>query len=37
MRAGQTVEVRDRDKVIASIVPAKQRRRRPIKFPDFAA
>jgi antitoxin (DNA-binding transcriptional repressor) of toxin-antitoxin stability system len=37
LRAGQTVELRDRDRVIARIVPAKQRRRRPIKFPDFAA
>ncbi len=37
LRAGQTVELRDRDRVIARIVPAKQRRQRPIKFPDFAA
>jgi antitoxin (DNA-binding transcriptional repressor) of toxin-antitoxin stability system len=35
LRAGKTVELRDRDRVIARIVPA-QRRRRPIKFPDFA-
>jgi len=37
LRAGKTVELRDRDTVIARIVPAKQRRRGPIKFPDFAA
>ncbi len=36
LRAGKTVELRDRDRVIARIVPAKQRRRRAIKFPDFA-
>jgi antitoxin (DNA-binding transcriptional repressor) of toxin-antitoxin stability system len=37
LRAGKTVELRDRDKVIARIVPAKQKRRHAIKFPDFAA
>lgn len=37
LRAGKTVELRDRNKVIARIVPAEQRSERPISYPDFAA
>lgn len=36
LRAGQTVELRDRDRVIARIVPEKQEEK-PVKWPDFAA
>jgi antitoxin (DNA-binding transcriptional repressor) of toxin-antitoxin stability system len=36
LRAGTTVELRDREKVIARIVPEKQDAR-PVKHPDFAA
>lgn len=36
LRAGQTVELRERDHVIAHIVPAGGRRKR-VKWPDFAA
>jgi antitoxin (DNA-binding transcriptional repressor) of toxin-antitoxin stability system len=34
--AEQTVELRDRDRVIARIVPEKQEEK-PVKWPDFAA
>lgn len=37
LRAGKTVELRDRNKVIARIVPAERRSERPVKYPDFAA
>ena len=37
LRAGKTVELRERDKVIARIIPAEQRSEGPIKYPDFAA
>lgn len=37
LRAGKTVELRERDKLIARIIPAGQRREGPIKYPDFAA
>jgi antitoxin (DNA-binding transcriptional repressor) of toxin-antitoxin stability system len=37
LRAGTTVELRDRDKVIARIVPEKQQEEKPVKWPDFAA
>jgi hypothetical protein len=36
LRAGKTVELRERDKVIARIVPEKQEER-PFEYPDFAA
>jgi len=36
LRAGKTVELRDRDKPIARIVPEKQEEK-PVKYPDFAA
>jgi len=36
LRAGKTVELRDRDKPIAKIVPEKQVEK-PVKYPDFAA
>ena len=36
LRAGKTVELRERDLVIARIVP-EQREERPVKWPDFEA
>jgi antitoxin (DNA-binding transcriptional repressor) of toxin-antitoxin stability system len=36
LQAGKTVELRDRDKVIARIVPAAHHERT-VKLPDFAA
>jgi antitoxin (DNA-binding transcriptional repressor) of toxin-antitoxin stability system len=36
LRAGNTVELRERDRVIARIVPEKQEEK-PVKWPDFAA
>jgi antitoxin (DNA-binding transcriptional repressor) of toxin-antitoxin stability system len=36
LRQGNTVELRERDRVIAHIVPAKEEER-PVKYPDFAA
>jgi len=36
LRAGKTVELRERNQVIAHIVPEKQPER-PVKWPDFAA
>jgi antitoxin (DNA-binding transcriptional repressor) of toxin-antitoxin stability system len=36
LRAGSTVELRERDRVIARIVPENQEER-PVKWPDFAA
>jgi antitoxin (DNA-binding transcriptional repressor) of toxin-antitoxin stability system len=36
LRAGTTVELRERDKVIARIVPEKQETAT-VKYPDFAA
>ena len=36
LRAGKTVELRERDRVIARIVPEKQEEK-PVKWPDFAA
>ena len=36
LRAGQTVELRDRDRVIARIVPEKIEEK-PAKWPDFEA
>jgi len=37
LRAGKTVELRERDKVIARIIPSEQRSEGPVKYPDFAA
>jgi antitoxin (DNA-binding transcriptional repressor) of toxin-antitoxin stability system len=36
LRAGKTVELRERDRVIARIVPERQEEK-PVKWPDFAA
>ena len=36
LRAGKTVELRERDKVIAHIVPEKQEEKL-VNYPDFAA
>lgn len=36
LRAGKTIELRERDKVIAHIVPEKDEKP-PVKWPDFAA
>jgi antitoxin (DNA-binding transcriptional repressor) of toxin-antitoxin stability system len=36
LREGNTVELRERNRVIARIVPEKPEER-PVKFPDFAA
>jgi antitoxin (DNA-binding transcriptional repressor) of toxin-antitoxin stability system len=36
LRAGNTVELRERDRVIARIVPEKQENS-PVQYPDFAA
>lgn len=37
LRQGNTVELRERDRVIAHIVPEKQPEARPLRVPDFAA
>lgn len=37
LRSGKTVELRDRNKVIARIVPAEQAVEPPVDYPDFAA
>lgn len=36
LRAGKTVELRERDRLIARIVPEKQAEK-PVQWPDFAA
>ena len=36
LRAGKTVELRERDRIIARIVPEKQEEK-PLKWPDFEA
>jgi antitoxin (DNA-binding transcriptional repressor) of toxin-antitoxin stability system len=36
LRAGNTVELRERDTVIARIIPEKQAAK-PVEYPDFAA
>ena len=36
LRAGKTVELRERDKLIARIVPEKEEKP-PVQWPDFAA
>ena len=37
LRAGKTVELRERDKVIARIVPEPAQGHGPVQYPDFAA
>ena len=37
LRAGKTIVLRERNQVIARIVPESQERQRPVKYPDFAA
>ena len=36
LRAGKTVELRERDRLIARIVPEKEEEK-PVKYPDFEA
>jgi len=37
LRAGKTVELRERDKLIARIVPENEPPKKTVKWPDFAA
>jgi len=37
LRAGRTVELRERNTVIAHIVPEQEVRSKPVQYPDFAA
>ena len=37
LRAGKTVELRERDKLIAKIVPESEAPKKPAKWPDFEA
>jgi len=37
LRAGKTVELRERDKLIARIVPEKETPKKAVKWPDFEA
>jgi antitoxin (DNA-binding transcriptional repressor) of toxin-antitoxin stability system len=37
LRAGKTVELRERDKLIARIVPEKDPKKPPAEWPDFEA
>lgn len=37
LRAGKTVELRERDKLIARIVPEKDKNERSVEYPDFEA
>lgn len=37
LRAGKTVELRERNKLIARIVPEKDAQTKPVQWPDFAA
>jgi len=37
LRSGRTVELRERDRVIARIVPEKQQEDKPVQWPDFEA
>jgi antitoxin (DNA-binding transcriptional repressor) of toxin-antitoxin stability system len=37
LRAGKTVELRERDQLIARIVPEREDQPRPVEYPDFAA
>ncbi len=35
LRAGKTVELRERDKLIARIVPEREPAKKPVEWPDF--
>jgi antitoxin (DNA-binding transcriptional repressor) of toxin-antitoxin stability system len=37
LRAGKTVELRERNEVIARIVPEIEEKKKPVQYPDFAA
>jgi antitoxin (DNA-binding transcriptional repressor) of toxin-antitoxin stability system len=37
LRAGKTVELRERDRLIARIVPENEEKPKPVEYPDFAA
>ena len=37
LRAGRTVELRERNTVIAHIVPEQEVKSKPVQYPDFAA
>jgi antitoxin (DNA-binding transcriptional repressor) of toxin-antitoxin stability system len=37
LRAGKTVELRERDQLIARIVPETEDKQKPVEYPDFAA
>jgi antitoxin (DNA-binding transcriptional repressor) of toxin-antitoxin stability system len=37
LRAGKTVQLRERNRLIARIVPEKETPRQPVEWPDFAA
>lgn len=37
LRAGKTVELRERDRLIAKIVPEQEPQQRPVQYPDFEA
>ncbi len=37
LRAGKTVELRERDRLIARIVPEKETQKQSVEWPDFAA
>jgi antitoxin (DNA-binding transcriptional repressor) of toxin-antitoxin stability system len=37
LRAGKTVELRERDRLIARIVPEAETQKPPVEWPDFAA
>jgi antitoxin (DNA-binding transcriptional repressor) of toxin-antitoxin stability system len=37
LRAGKTVELRERDRLIARIVPEKETPKQPVEWPDLAA
>jgi antitoxin (DNA-binding transcriptional repressor) of toxin-antitoxin stability system len=37
LRAGKTVELRERDRLIARIVPEKEEKSGPVQYPDFVA
>jgi antitoxin (DNA-binding transcriptional repressor) of toxin-antitoxin stability system len=37
LRAGKTVELRERDRLIARIVPENEEPKKPVEWPDFAA
>jgi antitoxin (DNA-binding transcriptional repressor) of toxin-antitoxin stability system len=37
LRAGKTVDLRERDKLIARIVPENEQKTQTVQYPDFAA